>query len=65
MTNNFKNRRKDDEAQMKKIMKSAIKEWMDERYAAFGKWSIRCIGVAALGILGWLIIQMNGVPWSK
>lgn len=61
----FKNRRETDEMELKKIMKSAIKEWMDERFAAFGKWTATGLAVAALGVLTWLIIQMNGVPWAK
>ena len=61
----FENRRQTDEDNMKKIMKSAIKEWMDDRYTAFGKWTLRAIGVASLGVLAWLIIEMNGAPWSK
>ena len=61
----FKNRRSDDEDHMKKIMKAAIKEWMDERFAAFGKWTATGLAIAALGVLTWLIVQMNGVPWAK
>ncbi len=61
----FKNRRNDDEVKMKKIMKTAIKEWMDDRFAAFGKWTATGLAVAALGVLVWLMIQMNGVPWAK
>ena len=55
----FKNRRNDDE------VKTAIKEWMDDRFAAFGKWTATGLAVAALGVLVWLMIQMNGVPWAK
>ena len=61
----FPDRRKNDEDAMKRIMKQAIKEWMDDRFAAFGKWSLLGIGVAALGVLAWLMVQMNGVPWTK
>ncbi len=61
----FQCRRSDDEDKMKKIMKAAIKEWMDERFAVFGKWTATGIGIATLGILAWLIVQMNGIPWTK
>lgn len=61
----FKNRRESDEMELKKIMKAAIKEWMDERFAAFGKWTATGLAVAALGVLTWLIVQMNGIPWAK
>ena len=50
---------------MKKIMKAAIKEWMDERFAVFGRWTATGIAIAALGLLAWAIVAVNGVPWTK
>lgn len=52
-----------DRDEMKSIMKEAIKEWMDERYADFGRWSF--FGIAA-GALGWLAFAiMTAQGWHK
>ena len=61
----FPCRRKDDEDQMKRVMKDAIKEWMDERFATFGKWTATGIAIAALGALAYALVAMNHVPWAK
>ena len=53
-------RRITDEAAMKKVMKQAIKEWMDEKFTTFGKWSAATIAILALGALAYFIVQMNG-----
>lgn len=41
-------------------MKEAIREWLDEKYAAFGKWSIRAIGVTALAGLLYFYVATHG-----
>lgn len=41
----------------KAAMKEAIKEWMDEQFAEFGRWSIHAILVAALGALGYYLVS--------
>lgn len=51
----------DDE--MKRIVKEAIREWMDERFTMAGKWSVYGIVVAALGYLAMAILTSNG--WHK
>ena len=61
----FPNRRNEDEDHVKEVMKAAIKEWMDERFAAFGKWTATGIAIAAVTVLAWAIVAMNGVPWVK
>ena len=61
----FKNRRSEDGEHMKKIMKAAIKEWMDERFAVFGRWTATGIAISVLGLLAWAIVAVNGVPWTK
>lgn len=43
----------------KAAMKAAIKEWMDERYATFGKWSAAGIAVAALGALAYFLVSVQ------
>lgn len=44
----------------KEIFKEAIQEWLDEKYAAFGKWSIHGLAAAALALLGYLIAVKTG-----
>ena len=45
----------------KELVKEAFKEWLDEKAADFGKWTIKWIGTAFFGFLiytlvthGWL-----------
>ena len=49
--------------EVKQAIKDGIKDWMNERFAEFGKWSLGGICAAGLGILGWLLIISNG--WHK
>ena len=44
----------------KEIVKQAIKEWMDERYAEIGRWTIRVILTTAVTGLLWAYIQARG-----
>ncbi len=37
--------------ELKEINKQAIKEWMDEKFAALGMWSAKVIVIAALAAL--------------
>lgn len=53
---------KRDEEQ-KEILKQALKEWMDERFAAFGRWTFYGFLVAAWGALAYLILYSEG--WKK
>jgi len=36
----------------KEAFKEAIKEWMDERFATFGKWTLGTMGVV---LFGWVM----------
>lgn len=47
----------------KEILKEALKEWLDEKFAELGKWSFRTISAAALGALVYFMLKTNG--WSK
>ncbi len=51
------------EEDMKNALKKALKEWLDEKYAEVGRWSIHAIVVAALGALTFWILHQNG--WTK
>lgn len=44
----------------KEALKEALKEWLDEQFATFGRWSFRALAVAAIGALVYFILQMNG-----
>lgn len=38
----------DDLEQHKQVIKEAIKEWLDEKFADFGKWTIKSLGAIIL-----------------
>jgi hypothetical protein len=44
----------------KRIVKEAINEWLDERLAVFGKWSLTGICAAALALLAYLLLVKAG-----
>lgn len=48
---------------MKKAVKSAIKEWLDEKFAEFGLLSFRALAAAVLAALLLWIAHSNG--WYK
>lgn len=45
----------EEEERFREVMKRAIEEWMDRKFAEFGRWSFYGIVAAALGVLGFLI----------
>jgi hypothetical protein len=47
----------------KDALKEALKEWLDEKFAQFGKWSFTAICAAALGALAYFILWTNG--WHR
>ena len=47
----------------KDALKEALKEWLDEKFAMFGKWSMASIAAAGLAALAWLILTANG--WHR
>lgn len=46
--------------QTKEALKEGLQEWLDAKYAAFGKWSLRAIGAAALSVLAYLYLTSKG-----
>lgn len=47
------------EEEMKRVLKQALREWLDEKFASFGRWSFYGImaaalfGLAYLAFVGW------------
>lgn len=50
----------DNQAEVKAAMKDAIKEWMDEKFAEFGRWTFHGILIALLGALAYFILASHG-----
>jgi hypothetical protein len=48
---------------MKRALKEALKEWMDEKFIAFGKWSAAAVAAMAVAALTYFILWVNG--WAK
>lgn len=48
---------------IKAALKEALREWLDEKFAAFGKWSLGGIAAASLGALVYFILSAQG--WHK
>lgn len=48
------------EVTMRQVFKEAINEWMSERFKEFGKFSVKSIGVAALGALAYFVFVSKG-----
>jgi len=49
-------------ADMKKIMKEALKEWLDEKFSDLGKWSF--MGMAALTFAVIVFVALKFGGWS-
>jgi hypothetical protein len=47
----------------KTALREVIREWLDERTKAVGKWSIRGIGLAAFAALIYFILTHSG--WTR
>lgn len=47
----------------KRVMKEAIKEWLDEQFTKVGKWTAACFLSCLLAALAYLILWTNG--WHK
>ena len=46
--------------EMKAAAKEAIKEWLDEKFATFGKWSLTTLAALGLAALVYFILLANG-----
>lgn len=48
------------EEERKRIIKEALKEWLDAKFAAFGKWSLTSLAAAGLVALVYFILKISG-----
>ena len=46
--------------EVKDSLKVALKEWLDDKFAELGKWSLGGIAVAVLGLLAYGLIITGG-----
>lgn len=44
----------------KAVVKEALKEWMDEKFLAFGKWSFATFAFLVFTALVYFVLKMNG-----
>lgn len=44
----------------KEVLKQALKEWLDEKFAQLGRWSLSTITLLTLGALVYFILSVNG-----
>jgi hypothetical protein len=51
-----------DPEMQKKLIKDAIKEWLNECYADFGRYTVK--GVMALAFAGAVYLALRGQGWS-
>lgn len=51
------------EEETKRIVKEALREWLDEKYAEFGKWSLH--GLLAAGLAGMVVLIFWTQGWHK
>jgi len=51
-----------DKEAYKEVVKEAFKEWLDEKAAAFGKWTIKWIATAAFGCVVFFLVTHG---WLK
>lgn len=50
-----------DREEQKEIVKEAIREWLDERYSEFGKWTLHGLLAASLAALAYYLALHGGL----
>ena len=58
-----RSKQREAEEMQKRVMKEAIKEWLDEQFTKVGKWTAACFLSCLLAALAYLILWTNG--WHK
>ena len=51
------------EQQAKAALKEALKEWMDDKFASFGKWTFMAVGTFFFGLVVYALLALNG--WHR
>lgn len=46
--------------EMKEALKQALKEWLDDKFAEFGRWTMGAFLAALIGAIVMFILHMNG-----
>lgn len=49
--------------EMKDMTKEALKEWLDEKFTTFGRWTFRAVSAAAFAAVIYFILKSQG--WVK
>jgi len=44
----------------KAVVKEALKEWLDEKFIQFGKWSLAAFSFLVFTALVYFVLKMNG-----
>jgi hypothetical protein len=52
----------DDDA-VKRALKEGLREWLDDQFSAFGKWSLA--GLLAAAFAGLVYLALTGQGWHK
>lgn len=60
-TDEFKQAMRD--AEMKRVIKEAIREWLDEQFSKFGRWSFYGLLALATTVILYMSLTTNG--WHK
>lgn len=58
-----RSKQREAEEMQKRVMKEAIKEWLDEQFTKVGKWTAASFVALLLATLVYLILWANG--WHK
>ena len=58
-----RSKQREAEEMQKRVMKEAIKEWLDEQFTKVGKWTAASFVALLLAALAYLILWANG--WHK
>lgn len=49
-----------DREEQKALIKEALKEWLDEKFSAFGRWSFYSLASIGLAALFYFVLTING-----
>ncbi|WP_426111058.1 hypothetical protein [Massilia sp. PWRC2] len=52
-----------DQNQQKEAVKQAIREWMDDAFTTFGKWTFK--GLMAAAFAGCVYLALKGNGWTR